>query len=264
MDGEAETKANATVSAERAGEVLLLVTGMAPGKPYSVRLNAVNSVGAGPAASAELVLDPAMLAQSHEFDPFYEDSVVIKYTWLIALLASVAFLLILTSVVMLYYRRRHADMQKSTYLSAPPLTSAEHRQFLSSASLKSHAHGVAPGEEGGPLWIDRRWTDIDEKDSNSSERKLLKGTTTTNSSAEDNGNNEYAYIDRQSLATGFQYEYGRPASPEPYASTDILRRQQQVSLNACLFSRHVFSQQIEGETVKGKKRNIFILRANGK
>ena len=208
---------------------------MTPDRPYAVRLSAVNAVGAGPFGDAELILDSAMLAQSPEMRSSYEDSVV-GYTWLIALLGSLAFVLILISAVMLYYRKRHCcsrgsnSAQKNTYLSAHPVLTD--RQF---SSIKTYPSQQSPpaAAVGGQLWIDRRWNDLDEKDSNSSERKLLKGTTTTNSSAAEDcnnaGNNEYAYIDRRSLLNNsFHYEFKAPAaSPEPYATTDIIRRQQQ-------------------------------------
>ena len=95
------------------------------------------------------------------------------------------------------------------------------------------------------LWMDRRWTGPDyERDSNSSEKKLIPGSTTVSSfvsTARDNNNasqsnaveeNEYAYIDRKSLSTfsGINNIVGNSSdhqmqhiSPEPYATTDILR-----------------------------------------
>ena len=95
------------------------------------------------------------------------------------------------------------------------------------------------------LWMDRRWTGPDyERDSNSSEKKLITGSTTVSSfvsSARDNNNtsqpnaveeNEYAYIDRKCLSTfsGINNIVGNSTdqqmqhvSPEPYATTDILR-----------------------------------------
>ena len=95
------------------------------------------------------------------------------------------------------------------------------------------------------LWMDRRWTGPDyERDSNSSEKKLIPGSNTVSSfvsTARDNNNasqsnaveeNEYAYIDRKSLSTfsGINNIVGNSSdhqmqhiSPEPYATTDILR-----------------------------------------
>ena len=95
------------------------------------------------------------------------------------------------------------------------------------------------------LWTDRRWTGPDfERDSNSSEKKLIPISTTVSSFAalgRDNNNtpavnaveeNEYAYIDRKSLSTfsgihninaNEQHQSQKHISPEPYATTDILR-----------------------------------------
>ena len=106
------------------------------------------------------------------------------------------------------------------------------------------------------LWIDRRWTGGPadyERDSNSSEKKLLApistaalSMATSSSGLKDNNStsptsateeNEYAYIDRKSLSTfsgihttmvngnsGIeQQQQQQQISPEPYATTDILR-----------------------------------------
>ena len=100
--------ANATVSADTS-EVILLVSGMAPGKAYPVRVSAVNAAGAGPAAEAALLLDPAgrpggasgvLTHPGRRLD----EGEVLGYTWIIALLGSLAFVLILISAVMIYYR----------------------------------------------------------------------------------------------------------------------------------------------------------------
>ena len=92
--------------------------------------------------------------------------------------------------------------------------------------------------------MDRRWTGTDyERDSNSSEKKLIPISATVPSftkSVRDNNNtplnggeeNEYAYIDRKSLSTFSGIQMGgngldqatiQKISPEPYATTDILR-----------------------------------------
>lgn len=80
-----------------------------------------------------------------------------------------------------------------------------------------------------PLWIDRRWNGGDyEKDSNSSEKKLLGGGNNNNGggmAVNNNSDNEYAYIDRRNLTT-FHSRFYENRSPEPYATTDIVRQQQ--------------------------------------
>ena len=98
--------------------------------------------------------------------------------------------------------------------------------------------------------MDRRWTGPDfERDSNSSEKKLIPVSNTVSSfaaSGRDNNNtpatnaveeNEYAYIDRKSLSTfsGIHNtnanESQKHISPEPYATTDILRSSVSTSSN---------------------------------
>ena len=109
--------ANATVSADTS-EVILLVSGMAPGKAYPVRVSAVNAAGAGPAAEAALLLDPAgrpggasgvLTHPGRRLD----EGEVLGYTWVIALLGSLAFVLILISAVMIYYRYIHRRTELS-------------------------------------------------------------------------------------------------------------------------------------------------------
>ena len=112
---------------------------------------------------------------------------------------------------------------------------------------------IVSGKMEQPLWMDRRWTGPDfERDSNSSEKKLIPVSTTISSfcaSARDNNNtnnaveeNEYAYIDRKSLSTfsgihsmainGSElHQSQKHISPEPYATTDILRNSASSSSN---------------------------------
>ncbi len=102
--------ANVTVSPDTS-EVILLVKGMAAGRDYPVRVSAVNAVGSGPPDTAILRLDPSDLlayagsgVSSSSSSSNYSDGEVLGYTWVIALLGSLAFVLILISGVMLYYR----------------------------------------------------------------------------------------------------------------------------------------------------------------
>ena len=113
------------------------------------------------------------------------------------------------------------------------------------------------------LWMDRRWNGADyERDSNSSEKKLLPVSTTLSamaSSVKDNNNtattaacsdeNEYAYIDRKSLSTfsgihtlsnGIeqQQQQQQHISPEPYATTDLLRSSASVASNVAGLLSH--------------------------
>ena len=104
--------------------------------------------------------------------------------------------------------------------------------------------------------MDRRWKGPDyERDSNSSEKKLISLSNTVSSfvtSARDNNNtqsnavveeNEYAYIDRKSLSTfsgihsiGNGLDQQQHISPEPYATTDILQSSASVASNVAMLS----------------------------
>lgn len=250
-------------------DTFLFVTGMAPGKIYPIEISAVNEIGPGPAGSAPLQLDASIglyegaMTSSYENDDMMGD--VMGYTWLIALLGSLLFVLMLISAVMFYYRKRHSGIvQKSMgYLAAntndvvdfhcqqldvQSLSGSKRQQQQQQPATLHHQPigqqqqqqplGGQPGMTGSqPLWIDRRWNGGDyEKDSNSSEKKLLGGGNVPNHS-----DNEYAYIDRRGLSTfhgggnsannsnsSSTYENGHQ-SPEPYATTDILRQQKTVS-----------------------------------
>ena len=106
--------------------------------------------------------------------------------------------------------------------------------------------------------MDRRWTGTDyERDSNSSEKKLIPISATVPSftkSVRDNNNtslnggeeNEYAYIDRKSLSTFSGIQTGgnvldqattQKISPEPYATTDIFRSKASVGSNIAMLSK---------------------------
>ena len=157
-------------------------------KSPMVKVAAFNSLGTGPfSESIPIVFDPLK-------DPLYynehfesgSSGVGAQYTWLIALLSSLAFLAFMLSFVMVYYR------QKPKYLAANTSDAAENYH----CTLKS-----ANANGNGPLWIDRYF----EKESSS---KLLSVSATMPNVKDSVGNNsEYAYIDnseannRHSLST---------------------------------------------------------------
>ena len=128
------------------------------------------------------------------------------------------------------------------------------------------------------LWMDRRWAGPDyERDSNSSEKKLIPVSTTVSSfvsSARDNNNtqanaveeNEYAYIDRKSLSTfsgihnivnsSDQQTTQQHISPEPYATTDILRSSASVASNVAMLSNDKNSNLKKG----GSQTQLYAVR----
>lgn len=242
---QSSSKANVTVKSD-ISEVILLVSGMLPGREYPVRIAAVNTMGAGPFTSAKLRLDPSMVVG--HLSSSSSSSNVIGYTWLIVLLGSLAFVLILISGVMLYYHRRATKTHthpKGGYLAANTAdeVSVSHSRMV----ISSTANSLSKGQQ--PLWIDRRWPTGTLKDvgSNGSEKKLLAtlrnpGSGSGNGSASNSDENEYAYIDRHKLGTfnsgnssvyeGLVKQQQRlnalnngMEELEPYASTDILRQQ---------------------------------------
>ncbi|QQP41482.1 Roundabout, partial [Caligus rogercresseyi] len=84
-----------------------------------------------------------------------------SYAWLLVLVGSLAFMLAFASGLTLYYRRRRELSKTNVY----------------SGSGSFMDQPLDPGESA--LWIDRRWNGTDfEKDSNSSEKKLLNSNGT--------------------------------------------------------------------------------------
>ena len=219
-------KTNVTVKPD-INEALLLVTGMAPGRPYPVRVLAVNEMGHGPAAFSDLALDESMLLAAYDSPMMSYHNSVVGYTWLIALLGCLAFVLILISGVMMYYRKRHSNLfGQKFHVNGYQTTNSGHGD-------QEHYPGQSPNQpqvtHPHTLWIDRRWNTGDyEKDSNSSEKKLLGTLSCSQQQNKICGNaseNEYAYIDGHKLSTFNQGLTNRQNSPEPYATTDILRQQ---------------------------------------
>ena len=106
-----QVKANVTVSSASGHELVLLVSGMAPGRRYPLRLAAVNGVGAGPQAEEFLVVDPEMLLVDHPAEASYQgdhlsssSAFVSGHVWIVAALASVAVVLVAISAFMIYHR----------------------------------------------------------------------------------------------------------------------------------------------------------------
>jgi len=98
-----------------------------------------------------------------------------------------------------------------------------HFQLNASSLSKSSSSGSGGSRHGHAWATDRRRYGNSEKDSDSSEKRLLPP-----SSKETAASSEYAYVDRQSLLTTFGGRQAGACSPEPYASVDIFGRQQMV------------------------------------
>ena len=190
-----------------------------------VKVAAYNGLGTGP-FSASIELSTAKNPTLYYYEA---DSNGTQYTWLIALLGSLAFMLLLVSFVTIYYRK------KPKYLQANTSDSENYHCTLSSAVAAQNQQ----------LWIDRYF----EKESSST--KLNISATMPN--VKDNSSGEYAYIsnteansdeakNRHSLSTFINAtppQFCMSSSlisappvvsttePEPYATTDILRAEKE-------------------------------------
>ena len=199
-------------------------------KAMKVKVAAFNNVGLGPYSEEKSIAfdprkDPTLYYNEH-----FESSSA-QYTWLIALLGSLAFMLLLVSFVMVYYR------QKPKYLAANTSDSTDNYH----CTLKSAT------TQNGQLWIDRYF----EKEQTS---KLLSVSATMPNVKDTNS--DYAYIDNSDAASSTANNRhslstfaGQPLSmstsiatastviqppnaqlmsePEPYATTDILRAEKE-------------------------------------
>ena len=135
-----------------------------PNGKVAAKVAAFNSQGSGPfsdSATIELDIHGHTLYYNE-----YSHQNTRQYTWLIALLGSVAFMLILLSSVMIYYRKRPKYLPTST------------------TSDSDNYHCTLKGAADGPLWIDRYF----EKESSSA--KLLSVSATMPNVKD----SEYAYI----------------------------------------------------------------------
>lgn len=180
-------------------------------------------------------------------------------TWIVALVSSVLFGLIVIVAVVLYKHKWSKKGKPSGYLAASTSDDFHcHLQNCNGPILRCENVG-----KDQALWIDRRWNHGDyEKDSNSSEKKLLPQSqkkvenVLTNLSifaskkisnnehffsqnkhhgSNPNSDTEYAYVDRHNLSSFTNKSSGsegkkwcinnkKPESPEPYATTDLLRK----------------------------------------
>ena len=103
------------------------------------------------------------------------------------------------------------------------------------------------------MWIDRRWgSDSCEKDSNSSEKKLLNMHSNSNSNhnnshSNSNSDTEYAYVENKHNISSFTNSSGsRKAaeSPEPYATTELFQQQAQQSSQQNQQQKHYTQHQL--------------------
>lgn len=200
---------------------------------FVVEIYAKNQMGPGPKSSTVKVSEFQVTNHSifnNSLPSSYGNDNRATMTWIIAIVGSLSFVLITLSGVIFYKRKWSIKNKPGGYLAASTSDDFHcHLQNCNGPILRS----VDPSKDPS-LWIDRRWNTADyEKDSNSSEKKLLSTNFPHNSNS--NSDTEYAYVDRHNISSFTnrsssgsesrkQEKRKNAESPEPYATTDILRK----------------------------------------
>ena len=245
---------NSTLSPD-ANDMTLSVPAYAESQLYMIQIAAENKIGLGPFSTPlELEFDPAIILVA-EFDSENGDlpsgslaEQRRKQVWIIGAASAALFVLILISTL-LCYKRKLRNRQKPLGYLAASTTDDIHCQLSRHSNgpiIKDHSE-INPirssmSKTDASLWIDRRWgSDSCEKDSNSSEKKLLSNSKCHHNHTHSNSNSdtEYAYVENKHNISAFTNSSGsRKAaeSPEPYATTDI-------------FQKHVLQQSQRGQQV---------------
>ena len=232
------TSMNQTVSADLNDITISIVNFGKNFEHVTVTLSARNQMGLGPQSSIVRVSDYSNNDVINNTSPApYGDDNRATITWIVAIVASLSFVLITLSGVIFYKRKWSAKNKPGGYLAAS--TSEDFHCHLQNCSGPILRVGGDPSKDPS-LWIDRRWNTADyEKDSNSSEKKLLssrghKHQQQQQHNSNSNSDTEYAYVDRHNISSFTNRSSGSESrkqvmrknaeSPEPYATTDILRK----------------------------------------
>ena len=221
------TAVNNTV-APSINQVTLLVHGMAANRRYTISIAAINDLGAGPFSTPlEMELDPVLFYPYPH--PGYPNQAS-QWT-LIIVIISILLLVIICLAAMFIYRKRIFER------------TSKPQGYLEAASTDDFHHCQLARKIDENLWIDRRWNtgdysreEVEEKESNSSEKKLLPPQ---HSNSNSNSDTEYTYVDgihKQALnvssftaSSGSGKSRKSTNSPEPYATTDIFRSNGQLN-----------------------------------
>ena len=231
ISGE-DTSVNNTV-APTVNEVTLFVNGMAAHKLYTIQIAALNSEGKGPmSAPLEIELDPLLFEIGPERDlkTHIDLPKITRLTLIIIVIMVISFVLILISGILLYKRRLSSARKPSGYLEAASTEDDFHPCHLAAPHHQQHYQHVRQQEQQAKddsetLWIGKRWMsgEREEKESNSSEKKLLPNSNS-------NSDTEYTYVDRHNVSSftassggSRMASGGGSGSPEPYATTEIFR-----------------------------------------
>lgn len=226
---------------------------------YAIQIAAVNQVGHGPFSSPlQLEFDPIVVISESEseFDSDLFSESNRQIILIIGLISAATFVLILVSAVICYNKKFNSSRKPIGYL--PASTSDDfhcqlNRQIHLGGGESSGNHPIIinnsrnsgrnseftistekRNSQDASLWIDRRWggagSDSCEKDSNSSEKKLLNLTSHQNNTTHSNSNSdtEYAYVENKHNVSSFTNSSGgsrkTAESPEPYATTEIFKQ----------------------------------------
>ena len=224
-------------------EITLFVSGMEPNQKYTIEIAAMNKMGRGPFSSppVELEIDPINFVNPNIIlENGYSGKEAAKITWIIAIVSALTLVLIAISTFF-FCKWKYGNHQKpSGYLAASTSDDFHCQLNLHNGPIirTSDIKSMTRGSKDANLWIDRGWNGTDyEKESDSSEKKLLGApqtishTSTSNGSSHSNSNSdtEYAYVDRHNVSSftnsscGAKSRGGGAESPEPYATTDIFQ-----------------------------------------
>ena len=208
--------------------------------------------------------------ENNELSSFQNNNNNKQVTLIIGVISAALFVLILISAVICYKKKLQRVQKPHLGYLAASTSDDFHCQLSrhhsgvgvggpilkgSGSILKGSADHILNAEKMNikrnskdtSLWIDRRWgSDSCEKDSNSSEKKLLNmhgsnsnshhsTTNHNNSHSNSNSDTEYAYVENKHNISSFTNSSGsRKAaeSPEPYATTELFQQQAQQSASS--------------------------------
>lgn len=164
----------------------VLISNLTSGGLYNARVAALTSAGLGPFSNAVPLLTAPRAQSPQTLGPLVP---LVRQTWFVVLLASLALLLLAGTGGLLYLKRRQSLSKQLGHLSVPVV----------------NANLLSAKEDS--LWIDRGWRQADcDKDSS---------IPLANQPA------DYAEVDTRSLSTFYNCKKS-PDNPTPYATTMLL------------------------------------------
>lgn len=234
---------NRTLS-PNANEMTLTVNGESIRQLYMIQIAAENELGQGPFSNPlEVEFDPLVLVTTSTSGSSRETEDIKgtrQVTLIIGVVSAAIFVLILISAVICYKRKLRSDQKPMGYL--PASTSDDfhcrlNRQVSGPIIRNAEMLDKRHSKDTTNLWIERpRWgSDSCEKDSNSSEKKLLNNVH-NHTHSNSNSDTEYAYVENKHNVSSFTNSSAGSAhknrhtgaeSPEPYATTDLFQKASQ-------------------------------------